>query len=301
MNPYIAIILANVIIGVASPIMKLGLTEIPPFLMGFIRFGVATLILLPFALRKWKPMSLRDFAYLLFAGIFGIGLHISLFFIGLQRTQSIITPIIASSGPVILYIVALAFLKERFSRRKFMGMFISLIGVLFIVLIPIILNGTVAHEQEAIGNALIFLATIMGVFHSVFIKKISNSIHALQISVATFIPGTLFFLPFAISEYAHWDAGTVTEKGWLALAFGTLFVSVISYSLVHHALTKISASDVGIFAYIDPVAALVVAWPLLGEKPDVFYFIGSAFVFAGIWIAERRIHWHPFHKLIVKS
>lgn len=297
MNPYTAIIIANVIMGMTPPIMKMGLTEIPPFLLGFIRFAIATIVLLPFAIPKWKHLSSKDLALLVLAGVFGIGLHIALFFFGLQRTESIITPVIASSGPVILYVVALAFLHERFSKRKFAGMFISLLGVLFIVLTPIILNGTVAHEQQAIGNALVFFATIFGVLHSVLIKKVSSGIHAVQISVVTFLSGTLFFVPFALAEYQHWNINAVTQNGWFALVFGTVFVSIICYTLIHHALTKISASDVGIFAYIDPVAALIVAWPLLGEKPDIYYFVGSILVFVGIWVAERRIHWHPFHRI----
>ncbi len=297
MNPYTAIILANIIMGVTPPIMKVGLTQFPPFLLALIRFLFATIVIFPFALKKWQNISARDWSLLILAGLLGIGIHIPLFFIGLQRTESIITPVIASSGPVFLYMVALAFLHERFSLRKFLGMFISLIGVLFIVLIPIILNGTVAHEQEAIGNALIFLATIIGLFHTVLIKKVSSSIHALQISVITFSSGTIFFLPFAVSEYQHWNVAAVTPIGWFSLVFGAVFVSLIAYTLIHHALTKIPASDVGIFAYIDPVAALIVAWPLLGEKPDVYYFIGSVLVFFGIWLAERRIHWHPFHRI----
>lgn len=297
MNPYTAIIVANIIMGVTPPIMKVGLTQFPPFLLAFIRFLVACIVLLPFAVPRWRRLPTRDWALLILAGVLGIGIHIPLFFIGLQRTQSIITPVIASSGPVILYMVALAFLHERFSLRKFTGMFISLVGVLFIVLIPILLNGTVAHEQETIGNALIFLATIIGMFHTVLIKKVTTAIHALQISVITFASGCVVFFPFALSEYQHWNIHDVNGLGWFTLVFGIVFVSLIAYTLIHHALTKIPASDVGIFAYIDPVAALIVAWPLLGEKPDGYYFIGSILVFFGIWLAERRIHWHPFHRI----
>ena len=89
----------------------------------------------------------------------------------------------------------------------------------------------------------------------------------------------------------------VTARGWFALLFGIFFVSLGAYTLIHYALNKINASDVGMFAYMDPVVALLVAWPLLGEKPDIFYFIGSLLVFGGIYLAEGRLHWHPFHKL----
>lgn len=297
MNPFLAIIIANVIIGMASPIMKMGLEEFPPFLLAFIRFTIATALIAPLAIRKWKHLPYKDLWILILAGVSGVGLHIGLFFLGLQRTQSIVAPIIASSGPVILYIVALLFLKEKFIQKKLIGMIIALAGVVAIVVAPLILNGTEIHHQAALGNGLLFLATIFGVLNAFLLKKVLTKISAWQISFIVFFAGSLFFMPFAVKEYPLWAVADVTIRGWSALLFGIFFVSIGAYTLFHYALTKISAQDVGIFAYMDPVVALIIAWPLLGERPDIYYFLGSLLVFGGIFIAEGRLHWHPFHKL----
>lgn len=297
MNPFLAIIIANVIMGMTPPIMKMGLTEIPPFLLAFIRFAAASLLLAPFAISRWKPLIKNDWMLLTLAGISGVGLHIGLFFLGLQRTQSIVAPVIASSGPVILYAIAMFFLHEKFNLKKFYGMFVALGGVLVIVLAPLILNGSVIHEQQSIGNLLMFVATIFGVFHAVLIKKLSGKVDALQISLVVFVTGALSLFPFTFGEMGAWSIEEVTIKGWLALLFGIFFVSIGAYTLIHYALTKINVSDVGMFTYMDPVVALLIAWPLLGERPDIFYFVGSVLVFGGIYIAEGRLHWHPFHKL----
>lgn len=53
----------------------------------------------------------------------------------------------------------------------------------------------------------------------------------------------------------------------------------------------------GIFLYIDPLATVLVAMPLLGEFPGPLYILGAILVFMGIYIAEGRIHWHPIHLL----
>lgn len=297
MNPFLAIIIANVIMGVTPAIMKMGLTEIPPFILAFIRFASASLLMAPFALKGWITLSKRDLSLLILAGVFGIGFHISLFFIALQKTQSIIAPLIASSGPVILYAIALFFLNEKFSLRKISGMLIALGGVLVVVLAPLILNGTQIHHQEAVGNILMFIATICGVLYSLFVKKLSQKIGLMQVSLITTLAGTFTFLPFVFREIPLWSIADVTVKGWFAVLFGIFFVSIGAYTLINYALLKISAPDVAIFAYLDPVVAIMIGWPLLGEKPDIFYAIGTVLIFGGIYIAERRIHWHPFHKL----
>ncbi|MBU3979441.1 DMT family transporter, partial [Patescibacteria group bacterium] len=59
----------------------------------------------------------------------------------------------------------------------------------------------------------------------------------------------------------------------------------------------ISASEVAVFSYTDPIIAIVIAKPLLGETITNTFLIGSLLVFFGIFISENRIHYHPIHLL----
>ena len=97
----VALIIANVIWGAAAPIFKWSLTDIHPFTLAFIRFSIPVVI---FALLfpKHIKIKLKDFPLFLLAGLLGIGVNISAFFMGLERTASINSPIISSSGPLFL-------------------------------------------------------------------------------------------------------------------------------------------------------------------------------------------------------
>jgi len=66
-------------------------------------------------------------------------------------------------------------------------------------------------------------------------------------------------------------------------------------------MSRVKAQEVGLFNYLDPVVTVLIAVPLLGEHPDIYFFIGTILVFGGIYIAEGRIPWHPFHKLKVPT
>jgi len=87
----------------------------------------------------------------------------------------------------------------------------------------------------------------------------------------------------------------------VGIIFGVFFSSALAYFLFYYGLSKISTQEVGLFTYIDPVVAILIAVPLLGEYPNLYFFLGSILIFGGIFIAENRIHWHPFHKLKIKS
>lgn len=297
MNPVLALIIANVIWGIASPIFKFALTNIPPFTLAFIRFFFAGLIFLPIALNRWQKLTTKQWLEIILVGFFGITINISFFFLGLEKTESINVPIIASSGPVFVYLLSIFFLREKPKLRVLSGMLIALAGVLFIILSPLILDGKRFVLGAIEGNLFILIATFGSVLQTIFGRNILKKISAIQVSAVTFLFGSLTFLPFIPNELANWDISFLNFAGWLGIIFGVFFSSALGYFLFYHGVSKLKAQDVGIFTYIDPLAAIVVAAPLLHEYPNLFYVLGGILIFGGIFFAEGRIHWHPLHKL----
>src|SRR3990170_6378963 len=120
MNPILALIIANIIWGAASPVFKYALQNIPPFTLAFIRFFFAGIILLPFIKNLSIKLSGKEWVELVLGAIFGISINITFFFWGLQRSESINAPVIASSGPVFLFFLSIIFLKEKFKPNVFL-------------------------------------------------------------------------------------------------------------------------------------------------------------------------------------
>src|SRR3989344_5113821 len=152
----IALIVANIIWGAASPIFKFSLQNISPFLLAFIRFYGATLILLPFAYPYLKIQKI-DFMKVFLLSFFGVTVNIIFFFLALVHSPSINAPIIGSSGPIFIYLLSIFILKERPHTRVLLGLIFSLIGVLIIVGQPILsgeLNG------QLLGNIFLIIATL---------------------------------------------------------------------------------------------------------------------------------------------
>ncbi|MCR4312913.1 MAG: DMT family transporter, partial [Candidatus Roizmanbacteria bacterium] len=293
MNPVLALIIANVIWGMASPIFKFALTNIPPFTLAFIRFFFAGLIFLPIALNKWQKLTTKQWMEIILVGFFGITINISFFFLGLAKTESINVPIIASSGPVFIYLLSIFFLREKPKLRVLSGMLIALAGVLFIILSPLILDGKRFVLGAIEGNLFILIATFGSVLQTIFGRNILKKISAIQVATINFLFGSLTFLPFIPNELANWDISFLNFAGWLGIIFGVFFSSALAYFLFYYGISKLKAQDVGIFTYIDPLAAIIVAAPLLHEYPNMFYILGGILIFGGIYFAEGRIHWHP--------
>ena len=297
MNPILSLIIANIIWGMASPIFKFALTNIPPFTLAFTRFFFAGLIFLPIALNNWQKLTAKQWFEIILVGFFGITINISFFFLGLQKTESINVPVIASSGPVFIYLLSIIFLREKPKLKVLTGMLIALAGVLFIILSPLILDGKKFVFGAVEGNLFILIATFGSVFQTIIGRDILKKINAIQVAAITFLFGSLTFIPFIPKEFASWDISFLNNAGWTGIIFGVFFSSALAYSLFYYGISKLHAQDVGIFTYIDPLAAIVVAGPLLHEYPNLFYIFGGALIFGGIYFAERRLHWHPLDKL----
>ena len=298
MNPILALIIANIIWGAASPIFKFALTNIPSFLLAFIRFSFAALLFYPFInKKKIESLSKSDWIKIFVGGAIGIFINITFFFLGVRRTESINVPVIASSSPLFIFLFSVLFLKEKPKIRTLVGMIVSFFGVLVIVLAPLFIAGKALGIGEVEGNVLIIIATLGAVVQTLALKEVSEKVDFYTLTFLVFILASLLFLPGAVIDLRSWSFSQLNLSGWIGIVFGVLFSSFLAYALFLYGLSKISAQDTGIFTYIDPVAAIAVAYPLLGEEPDMYFLIGSLLIFGGIWVAENRLHWHPLSRL----
>lgn len=301
-DPIFALIIANIIWGAAPSVFKSALQNIPPFTLALIRFSGAALIFLPFVVSRFRQLTIADWLMILLSSFFGIAIHIGFFFLGLKSAPSINAPIILSSAPVFLFAASVFFLKEKPKMKVLLGMSIGFLGVLLIVLYPLFAAGKISAVEEFEGNIYFVISMISGmVIKPILNKSIIRRISTVQLTFLEFLFGALMFLPFSFREMASWSFSQLNASGWTGIIFGVFFCSALAYFLFNWGISKIQAQEVGIFYYIDPVVGLILGMLFLSEYPNIYYGIGMLFIFLGIFIAERRLHYHPIYKLKSKK
>lgn len=288
----IALVIANTIWGAASPIFKWSLENIQPFTLAFLRFSIAALILLPFA---WQSLKIekKDMLKVVMMAFFGVTINISFFFLGLKQTASINAPLIASSAPIFIILFSMAFLKEHPKKREVLGSLLGLLGVLLIIIEPLLSNGV---DLSLIGNVFLITATFGSIIHILIAKETINKYNPIVLTFYSFAIGSLGFIAPLTSEInEHGFLSGINTQGAIGIVFGALLSSALAYYLFYWSMKFLPAYEVGLFTYLDPVIAILIAIPLLGEIPTATYIIGAILVFSGIYIAEGRIHYHPLH------
>ena len=301
----LAIIIAEVIWGAAPPIFKYSLQGVPPFTLAFIRFFTASFIFMPFAILRWKRLSTTQLVYILMGALSGVVINVSAFYVGLEIAPSINVHMISAAGPLVLYALSIIVLHEKPHAQILRGMMFALLGVLIIFLAPLFHQGF-GNIQSAktmiLGNFLFVIAMMGGVFYSVINKKIIKSVDATIITSMQFFVGSVAFIPMMVREQQIWSFSSLTSAGWVGIIYGVFFSSALAYFLLNYALKRISAQEIGVYEYIKPIVAVVVAIPLLAEFPDIYFVIGSILIFIGVYISEQHPHYRRIHtKIHAKS
>ncbi len=292
----LALIAANVIWGAAPPIFKWALNDVHPYTLAFLRFVLPALIMLPFVRGKLR-INPKDYIIIFLIGFFGITINIIFFFQGLLQAPSINAALIGSSAPIFIVLCSLLFLKEKPKNKLITGTLIGLGGVILVLITPLFKNGNLA----AIGNFFYLISMLSAVTSVLLIRKIMKRNNPVAVTFWSFVSGSIGFIPFFIQEVNTYGfLPNISAQGIIGIVFGVLFSSLAAYYLQTWALKHLTAADVSVFTYIDPVVTLLIAAPLLGEFPDGIFVAGSVLVLLGIFMAEGRFHWHPLHLFLKK-
>lgn len=294
---YLALIIAPIIWGATIPLMKITLQEIPIFSLAFIRFFAASLLFLPFIWKELK-ISKQHIPHIIIVAVLGITLHMAFFFAGLKYTTALDTGIIVATLPILLLFFAHIYLKEKINKKIIIGGIIGTIGVGIIIAKD---YSPSSSSFPLLGNSLILLSTICFVFYEIISKKLYKFYKPSIITFYSFLIGSILFIPavFMESQKSLVWLQNLSQVSILGLIYGTIFSSFIAFSLWQWGLSKLEASRVGFFFYIDPLATTLFSVLLLSEKITLPFLIGGIFIFIGLFIAEKRIH--HYHLLKTKS
>jgi drug/metabolite transporter (DMT)-like permease len=268
----------------AFSVAKLAIADCPPLMVLTARFVLAGVVILGAAVISGVRLSLSRYDLLLFAflGIANQAVFLGLSYAGIRSTSSGLAALVISANPVLTAVLAVAFLNERMTWRKAMGLLLGIGGVAFVV--ESRMAGGVDHP---VGIALLLAALVSLVGGTILYKKfapsggglwVGNGVQSLAAGLAT--------LPFA---FAFESVGDIVPSWRLAasLAYLALFVSIFAYLLWFHLLNVSGATAASSYHFMMPPLGLLFGWLLLGEQVALTDLIGIVPVAIGIYLVTR--------------
>lgn len=301
----LALLAANILSGINTPVIHFAIQSMPPFLFGFLRVGIACLVIVPTALilRKRRPkrkqhIARRDLGLMALGSWLILGGANLLFYIGMQHTSSVNASIIILLWPILYFLGSLRFLKERFNRRTFAGIGLAFGGALLAVVAP--MSGNLSLSSAGlIGSLLVLACVLVDIVGTVINKKTLERVHPLDLLAVGLFVSTIYYAALAAPYFGQ--LGVLANPNVLkSVLYGALAVGCAGYWLGNYGLQVATAADVSITNYLQPIVAIFVATVFFHESFTPIVALGTAAVFAGLYLVEarkiRHIHIHGVHR-----
>lgn len=284
--PYFALAAVCLIWGTTYLALRIAVLHFPPFLFSGIRQTIAGIILTGFMLTvsKVKFPPLDQLIKQAVGGFFLITLGNGLVAWGEMHIPSSIAAIICSLMPLVVILINISVNREEKPNFPIIaGVALGLVGIVMIF-------GEHLSDFSTLGYTLGILTTFGAVVSwasgSIWIKKHNaNTNPFLNAGLQMFFGGVFMFpasLLFDDLSHVSWSP----EAGW-SMLYLIVFGSIVAYACYSYALRKLPMTIVSMYAYINPLVAVLLGWLVLDEKLTVRMGIAILITIAGVYVVNR--------------
>jgi drug/metabolite transporter (DMT)-like permease len=263
--------------------IRIGVREVPPFLLAAMRFLVAGLILYGWMIvwgerspsgRQW--MSAFLLAVLIFVLDYG------LLFWAEQRVPSGIAAVMMAMNAPFMALAEIMFLRtQRLTLRLGLALLIGLGGVAVLMSHSLNLGGVPIDKAGAVA---LIVASMSWSIASVLMRKLPLPPSRVMSSGAQMLAGgVLLALTAAVlGEFHSFHPGTVSVEVWLSLFYLIVAGSIIAFTAYVWLIHYESPTRVGTASYVNPVVAVLLGYFLGGETLGLRTILGALFVLVSV-------------------
>ena len=285
----IALAAVCLIWGTTYLVLRIGVTGFPAFLFSALRQllagGILIGALLLFTKTKWP-----DWTVVLnqaIAGFFMFTMGNGLVGWAEVYISSGMAAIISSMVPI--WIILLNLRVNQDEKPNFpivAGLLIGLSGILMIFG-QHLKEFTIPAYQLGIGA--MFIANISWAAGSVWIKKKNQHSNLFMNAGLQMLFGGVFMLPLSglFDDYSNFEFSSSVV---FALSYLIIVGSIIAYVCFTFAIKQLPMTIVSLYAYINPLVAVLLGWIILGEKFSLSICIAMFITIAGVYLVNRGYH-----------
>ncbi len=265
--------------GVNFALQKAALAEFDALTFTFLRF--LGMVALGWAVLGWRVRSQAgeigiaraDWPRVALAGMLGYSLFVLLSTLALSYTTAFSNALLIATAPLFTAILLRGLGLEPVGAGQWLGMLVSLLGVLLFLLDKLGSGPGAASLGDGISLVAAFCFAAYSVVNKPLLARYPVPVvigHTLTVGA---VPPLLLSLPAIVGQ----DWGRVSAAGWSALA----------WSIWSWAIARVGVARTAPFMHLVPVVGGVASWLLLGEGFGPLKVAGAALTLAGLTLARR--------------
>jgi O-acetylserine/cysteine efflux transporter len=275
LKDWLAALLVIVIWGVNFVVIKVGLNDVPPLLLGGLRFSLVAFPAIFFVKRpmmSWRALTLYAFTISFAQFIF----LFTAIYIGMPAGLS---SLVMQSQAFFTVLIAAMFLGEGVRRHNVIGIAVAVLGLVLIGW------GAKPGSVPVLGFVLTLCSAICWAIGNIIIKKFGKvDMVALVVWGALIPPIPFFALSWLVEGPAqiHYALANISVLG-IGAVFYLAFISTnVGFTLWGRLLSKHPVSKIAPLSLLIPVIGLVSSWLMLGEHMTLLQWVSGVVVVAGL-------------------
>ncbi|MFT4947677.1 MAG: drug/metabolite transporter (DMT)-like permease [Natronomonas sp.] len=272
--------------GLSFPAITVGLEFLPPLLFAALRYDVAAVLLLGYAVIRtedWRPTGRNNYYAILGGGVFLVAGN-GFLFLGQQTVPSGVAAILQALVPIVTAVWALALLGERLSLPGAVGVGIGFLGISLVVQ-P---DPTNLLGSETLGRLLIVGQVISVSLGGVIVQRAKPSISRVPLTGWSMLVGAVVLHLVSLGAGELPDSSALVPTSVGTVLYLGVFSTAIAFYIYFYIIEVHGAFEVSLVTYLVPIVATLVGVFVLQETISPLTLVGFGLVAVGFVFLKRE-------------
>ncbi|HRG83461.1 MAG TPA: EamA family transporter, partial [Chitinophagaceae bacterium] len=265
---------------------KEGVKHMPALQLASIRQLIAGVLYVGFFLYKkiplpkgkeWRPVLVLSFLnFIMSNGLSTLALR--------YQISAGLGAIIGAIFPLWIVVIGLFASKDKMPTKAVIGMMLGFAGVCVIFYDHLT---DFLDPKFQLGIIFSTIATWTWAIATLYTKQQAASYNPyFSLGLQMLISG-ICLSGFNAATGTAVPLSAIPWQSWAAIAYLIIFGSLIAFVCYLYALQNLPTEQASLYAYINPIVAVLCGWVVFGEKVTIYIIIGGLVTLLGVYLVNR--------------
>ncbi len=286
---YLALGITSVVWGTTWVASKIGVTQLPALQMAYIRqfLGGMCFVIFFMLYKKLAFPTRKQFLWLLVMSFLMFVMANGLSTWSLQYIPTGLSALVGALYPLSVVIIEMVFYKSRnMTILTFIGLLLGITGIGIVFY-----ENAFQHHPEGFffGVMLSVIAMLSWSIGTIIIVRNNIKINPYYATGWQMLISS--FILFIVAETTQPTIAlkNISAAGWGAIAYLVLAGSLLAFIAFIYSMKKLPAAVSSLYAYINPLVAMVTAAIVLNEKLTMYILWGAIVTLIGVFLVNYSI------------
>ena len=286
---YIALAITCIVWGTTWVASKIGVGEIPALQMAYIRqfFGGMCFVCFFIFYKKLPFPTRKEFLWLLMMALLMFVMANGLSTWSLQYIPTGLSALVGALYPLSVVIIEMVFFKNRnLTILTFIGLLLGITGI------GIVFYENAFHHHPdgfIFGVALSVVAMLSWSLGTIIIVRNKTKLNPYYATGWQMLISAFILLIFAETTQPTVAINNISATAWGVIAYLVLAGSLLAFIAFIYSMKILPVAISSLYAYINPLVAMITAAIVLHEKLTMYIFWGAIVTLAGVFLVNYSI------------